>query len=138
MKYLPLRIWFIATITPVFAAIIIRLIWELTVNPSTAGLAMSIMVIFGIFGIYALISYFILNPDFKKLKSLPVGIGIVVMATGSLIGGIIHLIRFVPSPEFGLPWSPVIACLYLLAAISAYFMLLWIIWKGQKSRRKQS
>ena len=137
MKYLPLKIWFTATITPVFAAVIIRIIWEVMVKPSTDGLVMSIMVILATLGIYALIVYFTFKPDLEKLKSLPVGIGIVVMATGSLTGGIIHLIRFVPSPEFGLPWSPVIACLYLLAATSAYFMLLWIIWKSQKSKRKQ-
>ena len=137
MKYLPLRIWFLATLTPVFVAIIIRIVWEVMVNPSVSGFAMSILVIIGLLGIYALIVYFTLKPKLEKLKSLPVGIGIAVMATGGIIGGIIHLIRFVPSPEVGLPWSIVIAALYLLAGTSAYFMLLWIIWSIWKRKKNQ-
>ncbi len=137
MKYLPLRIWFLVTIAPVFVAVIIRVIWEVIVNPSTGGITMSILIILGLLGFYALILYFTLKPNLQKLKSLPAGIGIVVMATGGLIGGIIHLTRFVPSPEVGLPWSLVIVALYLLAGASAYFMLLWIIWSNWKSRKNQ-
>jgi hypothetical protein len=137
MKYLTLRIWFLATITPVFAAVTIRIVWEVMVNSSGSGLAMSILVILGLLGFYALIGYFIFKPNWKRLKNLPVGIGIATMATGGLIGGIIHLTRFVPSPEVGLPWSLVIAVLYLLAGASAYFMLLWILWPTWKSRKNQ-
>lgn len=136
MKYLPLRIWFLVTITPVFIAVIIRLIWEVVVNPSTDGLIMSILVIFGLIGFYAFISYFTFKPNWKLLKSLPVMIGVAVMATGGLIGGIIHVIRFIPSPEVGLPWSLVIAFLYFLAGASAYFMLLWLTWSTWKNRKK--
>ncbi|MFQ5996625.1 MAG: hypothetical protein ACE5KP_03265 [Dehalococcoidales bacterium] len=136
MKYLTLRIWFLATITPVFIAIIIRIVWEVMVNPSGSGLFMSIVVILGLLGFYALIGYFTFKPNWKSLKSLPVGIGVTIMATSGLIGGIIHLIRFVPSPEVGLPWSLLIAVLYLLAGASAYLMLLWILWSTWKSRQK--
>jgi len=137
MKYLPLKTWFLATITPVFVAVIIRIVWEITVNPSTVGLVMSILIILGLLGLYALIFYFTIKPSLEKLKSLPVGIGVVVMATGGLIGGIIHLTRFIPSPQVGLPWSIVIAALYLLAGTSAYFMLFWIIWLNWKNRKDQ-
>ena len=137
MKYLPLRIWFLVTITPVFFAMIIRIVWEVMVNPSRDGLVMSALVILGLLGIYALILYLILRPNLKMLKSLPIGIGVAVMATGGLVGGIIHLIRFVPSPEASEPLSIVIAILYLSAGASAYFMLLWIIWSTWKSRKNQ-
>lgn len=136
IKHLPLKIWFLATISPIFIAVIIRIIWEVVVNPSVAGLVMSILVILGLLGLYALIAYFTLKPSLEKLKSLPVGIGVLVMATGALIGGFIHLTRFIPSPLVGLPWSMVIAALYLLAAVSAYFLLLWLIWTNWK-RQKQ-
>ena len=135
MKYLPLRIWFLATLTPVFVATIIRIVWEVTVNPSVSGFTMSALVILGLLGLYALIFYVTLKPNLKKLKSLPVGIGVFVMATGGLIGGAIHFVRFIPSPEVGLPWSLVIVCLYLLAAVSAYCMLLWVIWSIWKNRK---
>ena len=134
MKQQTLRIWFLATLTPVFVAVIIRIIWEIVVNPSTSGLVMSTLVILGLLGLYVFISYFTLKPGWKKLTSLPVGIAIALMATGGLIGGIIHLVRFVPSPEVGLPWSLVIAFLYLASGTSAYLMLLWILWVTWKVR----
>ncbi len=134
MKQQTLRIWFLATLTPVFVAVIIRIIWEIVVNPSTSGLVMSTLVILGLLGLYVFISYFTLKPEWKKLTSLPVGIAIALMATGGLIGGIIHLVRFVPSPEVGLPWSLVIAFLYLASGTSAYLMLLWILWVTWKVR----
>jgi len=137
MKYLPQRVWFLVTITPVFVAVIIRIVWEVIVNPSASGLAMSISVILGLLGLYALIFYFTLKPNLKMLTGLPVMIGVGIMATGGFIGGIIHVIRFIPSPEVGLPWSLVIAFLYLFAGTSAYFMLLWMIWSVWKSRKNQ-
>ena len=137
MKYLPQRVWFLVTITPVFVAVIIRIVWEVIVNPSASGLAMSISVILGLLGLYALIFYFTLKPNLKMLTSLPVMIGVGIMATGGFIGGIIHVIRFIPSPEVGLPWSLVIAFLYLFAGTSAYFMLLWMIWSVWKSGKNR-
>jgi hypothetical protein len=137
MKYLKLRIWFLATLSLVFVAMIIRIIWEFAVNPSTSGLVMSILVILGLVGLYAFISYFTLKPDWKKLTSLPVLSAIVVMATGGVIGGIIHLARFIPSPEVRLPLSLVIAVLCLAAGTSAYIMLLWTLWVAWKSRKNQ-
>jgi hypothetical protein len=59
------------------------------------------------------------------------------MATGGLVGGVIHLARFIPSPQSGLPWSLVIALLYLLAGLSAYSMLLWVIWSTWRGEKRQ-
>ena len=132
-----IRIWLLAIVTPVFVAVIVRITWELIVNPSVGGLVMSILIILGLLGLYTLVLYFTLKPNLKMLKSLPVGIGVALMATGGLIGGILHLIRFVPSPEAAEPLSIVIAALYLLAGANAYFMLLWIIWSTWKSRKNQ-
>lgn len=137
MKHLPLKIWLLATVTPVFVAVIIRMVWEVVIIPSTGGLVMTVLVILGLLGLYALVAYFIFKPDLKKLVNLPVRIAFIVMATGGIIGGVIHLTRFVPSPEVGLPWSIVIAALYLIAGMSAYFMLLWAVWTVWKSRKNQ-
>lgn len=137
MKHLPLRIWFLVTITPVFAAVITRVIWEVTINPSGSGLVMAVLVTLGLLGLYALVFYFTFKPNWKKLKSLPFRIWVAIMATGGFIGGIIHLIRFVPSPEASEPPSIVISALYLLAGTSAYFMLIWIIRPTRKSRKNQ-
>ena len=136
MKHPLPKIWFLVTLTPVFVAIIIRIIWEVVVNPSTSGLVMSILVILGLLGLYALIFYFTLKPNRKVLTSLSLWIGVAAMATGGLVAGIIHVIRFIPSPQVGLPWSLVIAFLYLLAGVSAYFMLLWFVWSLWKAAKK--
>jgi len=128
MKHRPLRIWSLVTITPVFTAIIIRIVWELSVNFSTSGLVMSALVILTILGLYALLFYLILKPNLKTLISLPVWAAIAVMTTGGVIGASIHLTRFLPSPHSELPWSLVLALLYSFAMFSAYCMLLWFVW----------
>jgi len=138
MKHLPLRIWSLVTITPVFAAVIIRIGWELAVNFSPSGLVMSALVILAVLGLYALILYQVLKPDWKMLSSLPVWVSLAVMATGALVSGIIHFTRFLPSPQSELPWSLVIALLYLFAALNAYGILLWFVWRlwRKKPRRE--
>jgi len=135
LKYLPLKIWLIVAITLAISAVIIRLVWEIVYGPPAASLVLIILVIVAFLGIYALFIYFTIKPNLKKLTSLPVGIMIAVMATAGLIGGIIHLIRYVPSPEATEPLSVVIATLFLLAGTSAYFLLLWIIWSIWKTRK---
>jgi len=128
MRLGTLKLWALVTITPVFMAVIIRIGWELAVNYSTSGLVMSALVVSGIVGLYGLLLYLVLKPDRKRMTSLRVWTGIAVMATGGLIGGIIHLTRFIPSPQSELPWSLVIALLYFFAGLSAYCMLLWFVW----------
>jgi hypothetical protein len=85
-------------------------------------------------GIYALLVYFTIKPSLKKLRSLPIRICGTIIITFALISGIIHYIRFVPSPEAASPLSVVIASLLLLAGISAYPLALWVIWSVRKAR----
>ena len=103
MKHRTFRVWSLVTITPVFAAIVIRIGWELAVNYSAGGLVMSVLVVFGLLGLYALLLYLFLKPNWKLMTSLPLWTGIAVLASGGLIGGIIHLTRFLPSPQSELP-----------------------------------
>ena len=137
MKLQTLKIWSLVTITPVFVAIIIRMGWELAVNYSTSGLIMSTLVVIGLLGLYILLLYLVLKPNLKILTHRYLWLGIAVMATAAFIGGIIHLTRFISSPQSELPWSPVIALLYLFAALNAYGILIWFVWslwkkEGQK------
>jgi hypothetical protein len=137
MKYLPLRAWFLVTITPVFVAVIIRIVWEVIVDPSVDGLVMSILATLVLLCLFALIFYFTIKPDLKMLKNLPFGVGIALAATGGFISGVIHFVHFVPSPEAEAPLSLVLAILFLFAGASAYFMLLWMIWSFWTSRKNQ-
>jgi len=122
------------SITPALGAVVIRLVWELTIATAVGTWVIIILLILVTLGIYALLLYLTIKPSLKKLKSLPVGIGVTVIITAVLISGIIHFIRFVPSPEAALPLSVVIASLLLLGSISAYALALrviWSIWKGR-------
>ena len=137
MKLRTLKIWSLVTITPVFIAAIIRIVWELAVNFSTGGLTMSVLLIIGLVGLHAFLLYLALKPNIKTLSSLPLWIGIAVMAGGCIIGGIIHFTRFLPSPQSELPWSLVIASLYLFAALNAYGILLWFVWWLWKKEHRE-
>ena len=131
MNKLRLKIWLIVTIALPIAAVIIRLIWQYVVIPTT-NLAMLIMLILAFLGIYALFVYLTLKPGLKKLKTPLVRILVTASATGGIISGIIHMMRFIPSPECGPPLSIIMVGLYLVAGFSAYVMLLWFIWSGGK------
>ena len=137
MKLQTFKIWFLVAITPVFMAIITRMVWELVANFSTSGLIMSIMVIIAILGVCAIMFYLILRPNLKVLNSLPIWIIGAVMATGGVAGAVIHFMRFLPSPECELPWSLVIALLYFIALLNAYSILLWHVWSLWKKRSRK-
>lgn len=135
MNHLPLRIWFIASITLALSAVIVRLVWEVTRTTSVSSLVVVILLILAILGTCALLFYLTIKPSLKKLKSLPVAILVTVIATGVLIDGIIHFVRFVPSPETVSPLGVIIATLLLTAGISAYLLVLWVIWSVRKTRK---
>ncbi len=134
MNHLALRIWLMVSITPALGAVVVRLVWELTIATAVGTWVIIILLILVTLVIYALLLYLTIKPNLKKLKSLPVGIGVTVIITAALISGIIHFIRFVPSPEAALPLSVVIASLLLVGGISAYALVIrviWSIWKGR-------
>ncbi len=125
MKSLTLRIWLLVTLTPVFAVAIIRFIWEAVVNPFPGTITIVILVVLGFLGAYALLVYFTINPDLRKLKSLPVVIGLALMATGGFISGIIHFIRLFPSPLASTTLSLVVGFFFPLSGARGYFIVLW-------------
>jgi len=134
MNYLPLRIWLIVSVTLALAAVVVRLVWEVIGAPSAGYLLVVLAVLLVTLGIYALILYLTIKPSLKKLKSLPVRIWVTIIITGALIDGIIHFVRFVPSPEAASPLSVVIASLLLTGGIGAYLLVLWVMWSVWKAR----
>ena len=133
-SHLPLRIWLIVSVTLLISAVIVRLAWAVTYAPSAGYLFVVLAILLVTLGIYALFLYLIIKPSLKKLKSLPVRIWVTIIITGALIDGIIHFVRFVPSPEAASPLSVVIASLLLVGGISAYLLALWVIWFIRKAR----
>jgi len=127
-NHLPLRIWLIVSVTLLISAVIVRLAWAVTYAPSAGYLFVVLAILLVTLGLYALILYLIIKPSQKKLKSLLVRIWVTIIITGGLIDGIIHYVRFVPSPEAASPLSVVIASLLLVGGIGAYLLTLWVIW----------
>ena len=128
MNHLLLRIGLMVSCTLALSAGIVRLAWEIYVNPFVSTLAVVTPVMVVIAGTNALIICLLIEPSVRKMKSLSVGIWITGIFTAGIIGSIIHYIRFVPSPEGEVPLSIVIATLLLIAAVSGYLAVLWVFW----------
>jgi hypothetical protein len=109
-------------------AVVIRLIWEITMHTSPASLWVILLVILTVVGIYGLTLYLIISPSLNKLKSRWVGIGVIAIFSIGLLGTVWHYLRFVPSPEAWAPLSLVIATLLTVAAIGGYALIIWLIW----------
>ena len=128
MNYLALRVWFIVSVTLAIGAMIVRLVWEITTATTTGTLVIMVLISLAVIGLYAFILYFTIKPSLESLISLPVRIWITLILTATVIGGIIHFIRFIPSPEAALPISVVIASMFLAAGVSGYILALRVIW----------
>ena len=116
------------SVTLATSAVIVRLVWEVTNTTVVGSLAVIILLILVMLGVCALLIYLAIKPSLKTLKSLPVRIGIILIFTAGIIDTVIHFIRFVSSPDAASPISVVIATLLLMAGISIYLLVLWLIW----------
>lgn len=134
MNHLPLRIWLLVSITFALSAVIVRLVWEVTSTIPTGTMVIIILLILVTLSIYALLLYLTIKPGLKKLRSLYVRISVTIIITAALISGIIHFVRFVALPPPNPPISVIIASLLLMAGISAYLLVLWVIWFIRKAR----
>ena len=134
MKYLPLKIWFMVTMTVTLVAVVIRAAWQIIVIPTAGTMSIFIPLILGLLGLNALIIYFTINPSLKKLKSPPTLIAITAVITASLIGGIMHFNHYICSPEAEPLTSKVIATMLFLGSTSSYFLVIWVIRSTLKSR----
>ena len=131
---LPLKVWFIVSLTLAFIAVIISLVYRVTITDSVSSLVVIVLRILAILGAYALILYFTIRPSLKKLKSLPMAILVTLVATGAIVDGAIHFFRFVFSSTPTFPYGIIVAVLLLAAGIGAYLLLLWVIWAVWKAR----
>ncbi len=137
MSYSTFRIWAVATITLAFLAGAVRLGWAAS-NPMPADArALIILLVLAVLNTYSLILYIIIRPSRQKLSNLFFKIWVTVTVTASAAAGVIHFVRFIPSPQCVLPFSPIIATLLLLAGISGYLLVLWVIWYILKARENR-
>ncbi len=133
MKSLYLRIWVIVVLTLALGAAIIRLAWEISVVSHAGSLAIVILLMVANLGVYALFLYLAIKPSLKKLRSLPVAIVATVIASGGIIGSIIHFIRFVPSSHASSFLSVLIASMLLASGVVLCGLILWLVWRFRQS-----
>ena len=132
MNYTRLRIWFIITFTLAVIAIVIRAIWQIVVIPTPSTMLIFIPLIAALIGMNTLFAYFVIYPE--KLRSMPFITGVTSALTAGLVAGVTHFIRFIISPEADPFWSKVIGWLIVLSSISAYLLILNIIWSFRKKK----
>jgi hypothetical protein len=133
MNYSRLKIWFIVTFTLVVIAIVIRAIWQIVVIPTPGTMLIFIPLILALLGMNALFAYLAVNP--QKLRGLPFLTGVTVALTAGLLASVTHFVRFIISPEADPVLSKIISICVVLASISAYLMVLWLIWSFRKAER---
>ncbi len=128
---LKLKIWFVVTITIAVSGIVTRSVWQIVVIPTAGTFRIFIPLILALLGLNALIIYLTIKP--QKLKSLPIVIGIIVVATAGLMAGVTHFVHFIVSPEAAPVLSKIIATSVILPSLSAYLLLLYFIRSLRKS-----
>jgi len=133
MNYSRLKIWFIVTFTLAVIAVVIRAIWQIVVIPTPGTMLIFIPLSLALLGIDALFAYLAINP--QKLKSPPFLIGVTVALTAGLLAGVTHFIRFITSPEAEPFLSKVIGGIVILSCLSAYLLVVWLIWSLRKARK---
>jgi len=136
MNYSYLKIGIIVSFTLAVIAVVIRSIWQIVAIPTAGTMVIFIPLILTLLGADALIAYLTVKPSLKKLGKLPVAIGITLVLTAGLVAGVFHFAHFIPSPEAAPLLSKIIGCLVLLSSLTAYPLMLWLIWSFWKVGRK--
>ena len=130
MNWSCLRIWLIATFTITITGIAIRAIWQIVAIPTPDTMLIFIPLTVSLLGVNVFFAYLIFNP--QKLKSLPFIIGITAALTAGLIAGVTHFVRFIISPEAEPALSKIVSSFILLSSVSAYLLILRLIWSSRK------
>ena len=127
-----LKTWAAVTVTLGFLAVAVRLAWAASNRMSLDAGALIVLLALGILNLYCLILYVILRPNRHALTTLFFRTWFTVTLSSICAAGVIHFVRFLPSPECVWPLSPVIAVLLLAAGVSGYLLTLWVVWSVVK------
>ena len=109
-----------------------RAIWQIVVIPTTGTMLIFIPLIVALLGMNALFAYLVLNP--RKFKGVPFLTGVTIALTAGLLAGVTHFVRFIISPDAEHILCKIIGSLVVLASISIYAIILYIIWSLRKGR----
>jgi hypothetical protein len=126
------KVWFIITLSLAVIAIVIRSIWQIVVIPTGGTMLIFIPLMLALIGAVFLFAYLVTHPE--KFKTLPFLTGITVILTGGLIAGVTHFVRFIISPEAEHFLCKIIGWLVVSSSVSAYFLIINILWSMREKR----
>lgn len=126
------KFWLIGTLTITVVAVIIILSYWIRRATSWDGLIMLALLVGVVVIIYALAIRFILRPERRLLSSTSFKVVTTAILSAGLVSGVIHYFRFIPSPEAATTYSKTVATLLIVAGLSAYALLMALLWKGLK------
>ncbi len=130
MNSIHMRIWFIITFTMAVIAIVIRSIWQIVVIPTGGTMLIFIPLIIALLGMDALFAYLVINP--RKLRTTPFAVVFTIGLSAGLLAGVTHFVRFIISPLADPFLCKVIGGLVLLSSVSAYGIVIYIVWSSRK------
>lgn len=137
MGYRLLKTWAVATVTLGFLAVAVRLAWAASNSMPADARALIVLLIIGILNLYCLILYVIFRPTRQRLSGLFFKGWFTATFSSISAAGVIHFIRFLPSPECVSPFSPIIAGLLLAGGLSGYVLALWVVWFAVKREQRR-
>ena len=126
------KIWTIATLTLAVICTLIRSFWQIAVNPTADTMVIFIPVIAGLIFGTVLFIYIAVQP--QRIRSLFFLILISVAATGGLAAGLLHYVNFITSSEGDPVLSKVISSCFLIAGLSAYFLVICFLWSRRNTK----
>jgi hypothetical protein len=125
------KTWCIITFTLAIIGIVIRAIWQIVVIPTPKTMLIFIPLIVALLLADALLAYLVVKPE--KIKRLPYSIGLTVALSAGLLAGVTHFYRFIVSTQADPFFSKVIGWLVVTSSVSAYFILIYLIWSSRKA-----
>lgn len=128
------KIWTIATLTVAVICIVIRSAWQIAVIPTADTIVIFLPLIVALIGGTALFIYIAMKPE--RLRSPFFLIVVAVAVNGGMVAGIIHYANFITSPDAEPVLSKVISTCFLLAGLSAYFLILCFLWSLRKTKER--
>lgn len=133
MNYTCLKIWFIVTVTLTVTSIIIRSIWQIVVIPTGGTMLIFIPLILALLFAEFLAVYLAVKPE--RIKRRLFAIVVTAAFSAGLLAGVTHFVRFIVSDKADPFWSKVISTLVLAASISAYSLIIYVVWSYRKVKQ---
>src|SRR4030042_5362731 len=131
MNYPPIKTWIMVTITLTVVGIVIRAIWQIVVIPTGGTMLIFIPLILAMLLTEALGISLVSRPS--RLRSLPFTTWLTLALTAGMLAGVTHFVRFIISDNADHFWSKVISVLVLASSISAYSLVLYVMWSRRRS-----